>query len=246
MYYRLIIDSEQLNNQQIYLKVEQLHYLERVIRLKLGDRFIAMDGQGNSWLASLQGSQALILETLVIPVTELPWRLTLVTAIVKGDGFADIVRCCTELGVSEIIPTLTTRTVNKPSSHKVERWRKIAQEAVEQSERQIVPHIFDPISFTEVLKTVIAPENNNYICLARGTTPHLVSCLNQLNNNHLVVATGPEGGWTAQEIEAAIASGCQEVNLGQRILRAVTAPIAVSALVAGMSEKNRTNLTLNY
>ena len=238
MYYRLVIEPQQLNNQQIYLKVEQLHYLERVIRLKLGDRFIAMDGQGNSWLASLRGSQALILETLVTPVTELPWRLTLVTAIVKGDGFADIVRCCTELGVSEIIPTLTTRTVNQPSSHKVERWRKIAQEAVEQSERQIVPYIFDPISFSEVLKTVVLPENNNYMCVTRRTTPHLLGCLNQLNSHHIVVVTGPEGGWTTEEIEEAIASGCQEVNLGPRILRAVTAPIVASALVAARSEKS--------
>lgn len=236
MSYRLVIETEQVNNEQIYLKVEQLHYLERVLRLKCGDRFIAMDGKGNSWLASLEGDQAVILDNLVTSLTELPWRLTLVSAIVKGDGFAEIVRCCTELGVSQIIPTLTTRTVNQPSSHKVERWRKIAIEAVEQSERQIVPDISDPIAFPEVLKKIISPHKNNYICVTRVNSPHLLNCLGQLKNTEIVIITGPEGGWTNQEIEEAIAAGCQGVNLGARILRAVTAPIMATALVAAMCE----------
>ncbi len=236
MSYRLVIETEQVNNEQIYLKIAQLHYLERVLRLKPGDRFIAMDGKGNSWLASLEDNQAAIISSLDTPSTELPTRLTLVSAIVKGDGFAEIVRCCTELGVSRIIPTLTTRTLNQPSSHKVARWRKIAAEAVEQSERQIVPDISEPIAFPEVLKKIISPAQANYICLTRSNTPHLLHCLRELKHTEIVIITGPEGGWTNQEREEAIAAGCQGVNLGARILRAVTAPIMATGLVAAMCE----------
>lgn len=238
MLYRIVIESEQVDHEQIYLKNEQLHYLERVVRLNLGDRFIAMDGRGNSWLVTLKDNLGVIISIFNTPLTELPWRLTLVSAIVKGDGFAEIVRCCTELGVSQIIPTLTTRTINQPSSNKVARWRKIAIEAVEQSERLIVPDISDPIPFEQVLTTVISPEKNNYLCVTRKNTPHLLNCLNELKSPEIVIMTGPEGGWTPQEIEKAIAAGCQGVNLGQRILRAVTAPIMATALVAARSESS--------
>jgi 16S rRNA (uracil1498-N3)-methyltransferase len=234
--YRLIIEAEQKKNRQIYLNSQQIHYLQRVIRLKVGDRFIAMDGEGNSWLVSLEGDQALIREDYLNPSKELSYHLTLVTAIAKGDGFADLVRICTELGVSQIIPTLTQRTINQPSSNKVERWRKIAQEAVEQSEREIVPQILDPTPFNQVITQFTTNQSSNYICLARQKTPHLLSCLKKLTTNQIFIATGPEGGWTPEEIEIAITSGFQGVNLGQRILRSVTAPIMASSLVAAICE----------
>ncbi|WP_034937913.1 16S rRNA (uracil(1498)-N(3))-methyltransferase [Gloeocapsa sp. PCC 73106] len=236
MAYRLVIEPKQIQAQQIYLNLEQVHYLKRVVRLNQGDCFIAVDGEGNSWLASLDGNQAVIIESLLTPNTELPWSLTLVTAIVKGNGFDEIVRCCTELGVRVIIPTLTSRTLSQPSSHKVERWRKIAQEAVEQSERQIIPTILDPVPFTQVMGTLISREKSNYLCLTRQETPHLLTCLRESVGTEIVIATGPEGGWTATEIEEAIASGFQPVNLGNRILRAITAPIAATSLVAAVAE----------
>jgi len=236
MLYRVVIEPQQRENQHIYLKIEQLHYLERVVRLNRGDRFLVMDGRGNCWLASLEGNQALIVENFTPPPNELPWSLTLVTAIVKGDGFSDIVRSCTELGVTRIIPTLTSRTLNQPSSNKVERWRKIALESVEQSERKILPQIITPMSFSEVLQRVVSPHSSNYICLARGDTPHLLQCLQQSSHTELIIATGPEGGWTTEEVSMAIAAGFQGVNLGKRILRAITAPIAAATLVAAVAE----------
>lgn len=237
MAYRLVIKSEQKHDQQIYLNPEQIHYLKRVVRLNPGDEFIAMDGEGNSWLACLDGEQALIRETLVTPKTELALSITLVTAIVKGNGFDQIVRCCTELGVKQIIPTITARTLSQPSDRKVERWRKIAQEAVEQSERQIIPTIWEPIPFTQVLKTLNSPKTSKYICLTRLQTPHLLNCLHQSTPTEIILATGPEGGWTDTEIAEATEAGFQGVNLGNRILRAITAPITAVSLIAAVAEQ---------
>lgn len=82
--------------------------------------------------------------------------------------------------------------------------------------------------------------SHKYICEARGNLPHLKKCLqNQgqmTNDQELVIATGPEGGWTQPEIDSAIAAGFQPVSLGRRILRAVTAPVVALSLVSAACE----------
>lgn len=237
MVYRLAIDPSQQHDGQIELTSPQQHYLSRVLRLRSGDRFVAMDGRGKSWIAQLIGSSAQIIEPL-IELTELPIAVNLMTALPKGNGFEEIVRCGTELGATAFMPLLSDRTLLNPSSHKLERWRKIATEAAEQSERQVVPLILEPIQFTQALKEAIPPESNCYICVTRtDATPLLVHLQNQpLKNTFL--ATGPEGGWTETEVAAAIGLGFCPVSLGRRILRAITAPIAALSLVAAIAEQN--------
>ncbi|MEW5858478.1 MAG: RsmE family RNA methyltransferase, partial [Cyanobacteriota bacterium] len=164
-----------------------------------------------------------------------------------------------------------------------ERWRRIAQEAAEQSERQIVPTILEPVSFSAALSslksTSSSTRDKNYICVARGDSPHLLDCLihvlpketspptpplqgegspappslvgkgagglgfsgtaDELKNpgqGTIVIAIGPEGGWTPAEVEQAIAADFQPVSLGRRILRAVTAPMVALSLVAAAWE----------
>lgn len=241
MVYRLVISSEQRQTEQITLTSAQQHYLKRVLRMQNSDRFVAMDGQGQSWIAEIQGESAHIIESINIS-TELPVSITLIAALPKGNNFEQVVRSCTELGVSTFIPTISDRTLLKPSPHKLERWRKIATEAAEQSERQIVPAILDPVSFTEALTTVANTQAAYYICVARGDTSSLWSCLQNKSHQEIVIAIGCEGGWTPAEIESAIALGYHPVSLGRRILRAVTAPIvAVSAIVAAYENINSPN-----
>jgi 16S rRNA (uracil1498-N3)-methyltransferase len=288
---RLVISPPQRQNQQILLTDSQQHYLVRVLRLSKGDRFIAMDGQGNWWLSELMANltQATIIESIPIQ-TELPCAITLIAAMPKGSGFEDIISSATELGVTCILPVKSDRTILNPSSRKLERWRRIAQEAAEQSERQIVPTILDPLDFTSAIKQGIDSTTHRYICVARGNVPHLLNCLPKLevidqgdgedkgdedgfsqirvttNDNSetrpyiqnpvpdersegskrpiIAIVTGPEGGWTPQEIEQAIAAGFQPVSLGHRILRAVTAPLmALSLIAASLETKKRQSFT---
>ena len=227
---RLVIAPEQITEDLINLDTQQLHYLLRVLRLKNGDRFIALDGAGNSWSAQIENKSAKIIESINIE-TELPIFLTLITALPKGSGYEQVVRCCTELGVSNFIPVISDRTILKPSAGKVQRWRKIATEAAEQSERKIVPSILEPDKFTVAINN-ISSEREKYICVARGDIPPLWDYLQNKQPSSIVVATGCEGGWTDTEIKKAIALGFQPVSLGNRILRAVTAPIVVSSLVS--------------
>ncbi|MBD2680666.1 MULTISPECIES: 16S rRNA (uracil(1498)-N(3))-methyltransferase [Nostoc] len=236
---RIAIAPSQLQQQQIFLTKEQQHYLGRVLRLREGDRFIAMDGKGKSWLAQLTGEQAQLLESISVE-TELPVSITLMVALPKGNGFDEIVRCCTELGVTCIAPVLSDRTLLHPSPQKLERWRRIAAEAAEQSERSFVPTILEPVTFSTGLSSAISNlslvNSQQYICVARGEFPHLKDCLQHQGQEKIVIATGPEGGWTTQEVENAIGVGFQPVSLGRRILRAVTAPVVALSLITAACE----------
>ena len=236
MVYRLVIKRDREG--KIILTSQQQHYLKRVLRMGEGDRFIAMDGQGQSWLAQIRGNSAQIIEQLNL-ATELPVAVTLMVALPKGNAFDEVVRCCTELGVATLLPVISDRTLLKPSPRKLERWRRIATEAAEQSERQIVCKIIEPLHFNAALTAVgnLETETDYYICVARGDADHLLTCLQRQPRKSIVVAIGPEGGWTSQEIEAAIATGFQPVSLGRRILRAVTAPVVALSLIAAVVEK---------
>ncbi len=229
---RITIHPQQVQANQLLLTPQQQHYLLRVLRLRDGDKFIVMDGMGKWWLARLQGEQGEVLELLEVK-TELPVAITLMMALPKGNGFDEIVRCCTELGVTCIAPVLSDRTLLNPSPQKLERWQRIASEAAEQSERAVVPTILQPVAFNTAIKETTA--THRYICEARGDYPHLQQVINK-TANEIIIAIGPEGGWTNQELEIAIASGFQPISLGRRILRAVTAPIVAISLIAAYFE----------
>ena len=230
---RLAIAFSQLQDKQILLKREQLHYLSHVLRLKEGESFIAIDGRGNSWLAALEAQQGRIIEPLEV-TSELPIAITLIAALPKGNGFDEVVRCCTELGVTTIMPVISDRTILNPSPQKLERWRRIATEAAEQSERAIIPAILEPVAFSSAIATVDG--NYRYLCVARGEHPHLLNAINSGQSGEIAIAIGCEGGWTESEIDKAKELGFQKVSLGSRILRAVTAPIVALSMVAAAFE----------
>lgn len=232
---RLAIAPSQLQAEQILLTSEQQHYLSRVLRLREGDRFIATDGRGQSWLAMLSANQAEILEPISVQ-TELPISVTLMLALPKGNAFDEVVRYCTELGVACIAPVVSARTLLNPSPQKLERWRRISSEAAEQSERSLVPVILEPVTFAAAISSITA--TNRYLCVPRSSYLHLKEAIASVSaTSEIVIAIGPEGGWTGSEVELAQASGFQSVSLGQRILRAVTAPIFALSVVAAAFER---------
>lgn len=241
---RIAIAPSQFQPPHICLTREQQHYLTRVLRLKGGDRFVAIDAEGHWWLSSLEPEScgefgARTLEQLAVQ-TELAISVTLIAALPKGNGFDDVVRSCTELGVSLIQPVLSDRTLLTPSPQKLDRWRRIIREAAEQSERQLIPSLCEPVSFNTALSNA-QNLDRRYLCVARGETPSLLHCLQtpQLQRGETVaIAIGPEGGWTATEQQSAIAAQFQPVSLGKPILRAVTAPIVALSLTAAIETRD--------
>jgi 16S rRNA (uracil1498-N3)-methyltransferase len=175
---RLAVNPAQICDKSIDLTAEQQHYLNRVLRLQAGDRFIAMDGRGHWWSAILEAQETGLFASITEEIAvnrELPVAVTLIAALPKGNSFDEVVRQATELGVASIVPVTSDRTLLKPSPQKVDRWRRIAAEAAEQSERQIVPAVLEPVSFDLAVKDCC--QKHRFICVARGDNRHLWDCL---------------------------------------------------------------------
>jgi 16S rRNA (uracil1498-N3)-methyltransferase len=229
---RLTIEPGQISWPIIELTSNQQHYLRRVLRLDVGDKFQAIDGQGATYLAELQAGNAQILEQLIIENRELSLPVHAVIALPKGNGFEDVVRACTELGVSHIYPVLSERTIVSPSAHRQQRWVKIAKEAAEQCERSIVPHIYDVSPWSIIASQA---QGQRKLCVTRQAAPHLGDSLS--THGAIWIGIGPEGGWSDREIEQALALGWELVSLGPRILRTITAPIASLAIIGNYLDR---------
>ena len=147
-----------------------------MLRLRPGDRFIALDGGGQQCIAELGpvSAQAAIVETWETQEPASRISLTLIAALPKT-GFDDVVRQATELGVTQIMPVISDRTLLRPSPQKLQRWRRIAAEATEQSERLTLPQIQDPTPFTQALQQ--AAPAARYLCVTRRQVPPLLTHL---------------------------------------------------------------------
>jgi 16S rRNA (uracil1498-N3)-methyltransferase len=228
--HRITITPDQRQHNTLRLTADQWHYLNRVVRLGVGAQFGVMDGE-EQWLAVITAAATAQIVS-VLPGAEV-WvmPLRLVMALPK-QGFDQVVRQATELGASEIVPVISDRTLLRPSPQKLQRWRRIAQESAEQCERLMPPQISDPRPLTDYWSAIASqPRGPQFFCVARRSVPTLLAQLPHHDQAPAwTVITGPEGGWSGAEVEAAIAAGADLVSLGSGILRAVTAPLAALAL----------------
>ncbi|MEL6383170.1 MAG: 16S rRNA (uracil(1498)-N(3))-methyltransferase [Cyanobacteria bacterium J06626_18] len=240
---RIVVGTEQIEGSTLSLTPDQQHYLMRVLRLRGGDCFLALDGKGGLWFATLtpsgeqahltvsedvstnsSSSSAAASANVIPPIT--------LAACLPKQGFDEVIRQVTELGVDQVVPLISDRTLLRPSPNKLQRWRRIAAEAAEQSERLTVPKVYDPIVLPQWLTQ--RTEKGRYFCVARYIAPSLLSVCLGAGHKATVIAVGPEGGWTESEIETAISADYQLVTLGMGVLRAVTASVAaVSILRSG-------------
>jgi 16S rRNA (uracil1498-N3)-methyltransferase len=141
---------------------------------------------------------------------------------------------CTELGVTKTIPFIAARTekhLAQAAQKRAERWRRLAAQASEQSRRATPPTVADPIKFDQLIATDPSRDAPMRIVLAETETAlSLASCLTQphLRQAHgrVILAVGPEGGWTSGELNKFTQSGWKSATLGPTILRAETAAIA--------------------
>ena len=159
----------------------------------------------------------------------------LLLAVFKFDHLEWAIEKSTELGASRITPVLARRTEKHlalAAAKRVDRWRRIALESSKQSRRTDIPTIDDPQSLPAALALVIAPtklllaetEQDNTITAALNTSPH----------ESIALAIGPEGGWTAEEMQLFTTHAWLHVTLGPRILRAETAAIAALAICSAL------------
>jgi 16S rRNA (uracil1498-N3)-methyltransferase len=158
-------------------------------------------------------------------------NITLLLSIFKFDRMEWAIEKCTELGAARIVPVIASRTethLAAAAAKRMERWQRIAREASEQSRRAAPPEISQPTK----LKDVLALPGSNRIVLAESEEGVMLKHALQSHSagSEIVLAFGPEGGWTEAELEAFHAAGWTSASLGSTILRTETAAIAAMAV----------------
>ena len=239
----------------ISLPKELAHQVRDVVRLNIGEHLLLLDNSGDEVLAVVSNSNKAGVEVHLLERrpggSEPAVHITLCQGMLKSTRFEWILGKATELGVSVFLPIICRRSMaglEDTGSSKIQRWRRIIQEAAEQSGRSRLPQLLpirplaealaevtpgalvimpweeaQGLTLNEALRTSIRTPDNVGANLA-------VPQLHQIPST-VVIFIGPEGGLTSEEVALAQTHGVQIVTLGSRIFRAETAAIATVANV---------------
>lgn len=237
---RFFVNPDSVDRQSglITITGEDVKHIGNVLRASPGDALELSDGAGVDYVVVIEhiskdGIAAKIMSEKPNS-TEPPVEITLFQGLPKADKMDLIIQKCIELGVNRIVPVVTDRTVvkldAKDAAAKTARWRRIALEAAKQCNRGIVPSVEEPVKLDKALK---AAEGFDLKLLPYEQESHgsLRRHLQQYTAKRIAVFIGPEGGFSAEEVEKAVRGGFQSVTLGPRILRTETAGMAVISII---------------
>lgn len=241
---RYFVDAAQFTGDTVTILKNDAHHIVRVMRMKEGDQVIVSDGATRTVLASIraldqQQVELDIIEQLPLEA-EAKWRIAIAQGLPKGDKMELIVQKCTEIGAASFVPFESERVIvqydHKKEAKRIERWSKIAKEAAEQSHRNQIPVISEPLSWKQLLAS-FDQYNLVLFCYEKADTykqslplrQALLQFKERLTTNctapNILLIAGPEGGFSEREAEEAERAGASLVGLGKRILRAETAGI---------------------
>ena len=205
---------------------EVVGQIRNVLKLKAGEQVLLCDEGMNEVLAEVTEIVHKVIKVKVIKEqrneNEPLRKVMLYCAILKRENFELVVQKATEIGVAEIVPVITRRTVKL--ALKQERLEKIIKEAAEQSGRGVVPKLHEPIEFEKAVEQV--KDKQNILFDSSGSIPTSSSQLPA----SIAIWIGPEGGFDETEIAAAKTAGFHIATLGKLTLRAETAAIVASYL----------------
>ena len=226
--------ADEVSGDRAALVGEHADHLVRVLRARVGDDFdIATSRDVRRGRITLVKADRVEFDLGEILSAARVADITLVLAVYKFDRMEWAIEKCTELGVSRIVPLISRRTDSHlavASGKRVERWQRLARQAAEQSRRSSPPEIVEPTKLSEALNLspglrILLSESENHTLLRE--------VLNQeTHGSGIVLAIGPEGGWTEEELQAFQQAGWISASLGNTILRAETAAIAAMAIAA--------------
>jgi 16S rRNA (uracil1498-N3)-methyltransferase len=236
---RFTIAPERIRDGRVVFDRDESRHLARVLRLRSGDTVVAADGAGREYTVRLETLGEEATGTVLAAgdnERESPVRITLLQAVPKGDKMESIVRACTELGVSRIVPVLTERTIVTLDAgrwrDRARRWQRIAKEAAKQCGRAVVPPVDVPLALDDVLAR--GDDADLRLCLwegARDSASGASLPLTLSGGAGVALLVGPEGGFASSEVDRARQQGWLIVGAGPRILRTETAGPAIIAVL---------------
>lgn len=231
----------QILDSRIVLSPEDEHHLIQVKRAQIGEEIeVVVDGR--VYLCSVISVYPLKIERKeTLTSRELPYRLGIAFGVLKSEHSEWLVQKSTELGATSFYPCVTERCVVRPkgkTDSKWERLQKIANESAKQCRRGRLPELFAYQNWNNILNLPYA----NKILAYENESIHglpLLEALEEMETGDTLFVIGPEGGFTAAEVEQAQKVGFHIVSLGKRILRAETAGIYGACLIGSMMEKRK-------
>jgi 16S rRNA (uracil1498-N3)-methyltransferase len=228
--HRFIIDQALANDHVTLTDPALVHQFGRVLRLEVGEPVILCNGQG----IDAQGViESIDKKTIVVRIetrqpnhAEPSRHVTLYLAAIKREYLEWAIQKTTELGISEIVPLVTARTIKSTVNR--ERLQTIAREAAEQSGRGRVPVIHEATAFKDVL---LSKKQKEAAFFFEREAPLFEQARYAKPDARYALFIGPEGGWTPEEQTLAKEQGLTIVGLGPRTLRAETAAMIASYLL---------------
>jgi len=236
---RFYIPPALWNPDHLALDEAESHHCSDVLRLRQGDRVVVFNGQGTevSVEITLLSKREVGLRAVTIHSTPRPAAaLTLAQAVPKGKNMDLVIQKATELGASEIVPLLSTRTVvrldDREAADKQEKWQRIAIEACKQCGQNHLPQVRRPVTLEKFFAQRPAQEMLIIAAIEPGAR-RLKELLAEWRAMHpgktqpasVLVLIGPEGDFTPAEVGMARSHGCLPMSLGPVILRTETAAI---------------------
>jgi 16S rRNA (uracil1498-N3)-methyltransferase len=228
--------ADEVSGNVAALRGQNAAHLARVLRARVGQEFdIAAAGSVRlGRITSVDDDRVEFELGTEVEATEQS-AITIALAVFKFDRFEWAVEKCTELGAASIVPIIARRTdshLAQAAAKRVDRWRRIALEAAQQSRRAATPEISEPLR----LKAALAESgplagSANKIVLAE--TEKMVALRDLVAADvaeSVALAIGPEGGWAEDELKLFAEAGWKSASLGSTILRAETAAIAALAV----------------
>lgn len=247
--YHFFTDKSNITDSLLYIEGKDVNHIKNVLRMHIGEEISVGNGEDeDEYRCEITelGDDRITAKIMFVKKAnvELPVKVSLYQGLPKSDKMEMIIQKCVELGVCEIIPVETKRSVvkidDKKKESRVQRWQAIAEAAGKQSKRAIVPNIGQIVSFKKACESAKDKDVKMIpyeLCEGIDDTCKLFK--NLKNNQSVAVFIGPEGGFDETEIEYAKECGIVPVSLGQRILRTETAGMTVLAWIGYETEIGR-------
>ncbi len=248
--YHFFVNQDQVGEETISITGPDVNHMKNVLRMGAGEEILISNGVDKDYLCEIVSvsSEEVLAKILSVTEggTELPARLYLFQGLPKSDKMELIIQKAVELGVYEIIPVETKRTVvkldKKKEESKLKRWQAVSESAAKQSKRLIIPKVSGVLTFRQALefsekeldRTVIPFEHAGNM----GATREILKEIQPGMSAGIFI--GPEGGFEDFEVELAKSHGAKPITLGKRILRTETAGLALLSVLSFQLEPSET------
>ena len=235
---RFYVPQPQIEKGMLKVEGSEVKHIRKVLRLKAGDGITIFDGSAKEYEGTIVelGSSAVLIQiqNTLSPRRDSHLEITLAQSLLKGEKMDYLIQKATELGVKEIVPFFSSRSVPLlEKSRRLERhhrWEKIAIEASKQCGRGILPNVKPLQDYSEMLRSV-SSDSLRLILWERGGVSLKQILEGSTEKKRIFFIVGPEGGVSQEEVEESKEMGFIPITLGKRILRAETASLCLLSIL---------------